>query len=55
MEVVATIALAFIVFLLVVLVVATKGRRPRRGVTLTLDHKSGEYVYVHPAGRRRKQ
>ncbi|UYP68432.1 hypothetical protein OIU14_01385 [Thalassobacter stenotrophicus] len=44
MEVILTIALAFVVFLLVAVIVATKAARPRQGVRLTLDQKTGQYV-----------
>ena len=44
MEVILTIAVAFVVFLLVAVIVATKAARPREGVRLKLDQKTGQYV-----------
>ena len=45
MEVILTSALAFVVFLFVAVVVTIKAARPRRDTSLTLDQKTGQYVW----------
>lgn len=45
MEVILTIALAFVVFLFVAVIVASKAARPRQGARLTLDQKTGQCVW----------
>ena len=54
MEVILTIALAFVVFLLVAVIVATKAVRPRHGVRLRLDEKTGQYVRGQPDESERR-